>query len=215
MITMSQDFIHAEFNLGKLDVGDLDVNPFSQFEKWYDEVQRAGITEYPAMTLATCGGDRRPSARIVYLRNFDSRGYVFYTNYQSRKGQELASNPLASVCFYWKELERQIRIEGRIEKVSAEESDAYFAGRPRESRLGAWASLQSEVLDSPKELEARVEEFRQKFDGQEVPRPDYWGGYRLIPDRFEFWQGRPSRLHDRFVYQLSSHGSWSLARHFP
>ena len=209
---MPEDFIHADFHRGKLDVADLHADPIQQFTNWYNAVQEAEITEYYAMTLATCSTDCRPSARIVYLRGFDNRGFAFYTNYNSRKGEELAQNPLASLCFYWKEVERQVRIEGRVERVSAEESDAYFAGRPLNNRLGAWASSQSGPLESAQALEARVEEFRQRFAGGEIPRPSHWGGYRLIPDRMEFWQGRPSRLHDRFVYVIDGQGNWTVGR---
>jgi len=212
---MSEDFVHAEFSLGTLDLADLASDPILQFSKWYHDVQNAGVSEYPAMTLATCSAEGRPAARIVYLRGFDARGFTFYTNYDSRKGTELGQTPWASLCFYWKELERQIRIEGRVEKVSTQESDDYFAGRPVNSQLGAWASSQSGVLESSAVLNARVEEFRQRFAGQPIPRPPHWGGYRLVPDRFEFWQGRPSRLHDRFVYQQSASGVWGVNRLFP
>lgn len=212
MPNVPQDFIHADFHLGKLDVTDLDPNPIQQFARWYGEVEAAKVTEYYAMTLATAARDGRPSARIVYLRGFDERGFAFYTNYDSRKGSELAQNPLAALCFYWKEYERQIRIEGRVERVSPEESDAYFAGRPLNNQLGAWASTQSLPLESAEALQARVEEIRQRFAGQSIPRPPFWGGYRLVPDHLEFWQGRPSRLHDRFVYALEQKGGWSVTR---
>ena len=209
---MFPDFAHTDFNLSTLDLKDLAADPRDQFSQWYNAVIDAGVADYPAMTLATCGTDGRPSARIVYLRGFDQRGFVFYTNYLSRKGKELAETPFAALCFFWKEFERQVRLEGRVEQISAEESDAYFAERPLDTRLGAWASAQSDPLESVEELAARVDDFRQRFADRVVLRPPHWGGYRLVPDRIEFWQGRPSRLHDRFVYQLDSNGAWSVQR---
>lgn len=163
------------------------------------------------MTLATADASGKPSSRILYLKELNEQGFVFYTNYQSRKGKELAENKQAALLFFWPALERQIRIEGLIEKVPAEISDAYFATRPRGSQLGAWASEQSEALENRPELEHRLEKLAQEFPG-EVPRPPHWGGYMLLPLYFEFWQGRPSRLHDRIIYQQEKSGSWNIHR---
>lgn len=168
------------------------------------------------MTLATVGEGGRPSARIVLIKGVDERGFVFFTNYESRKGRDLAANPYAALLFYWIELERQVRIEGRIEKTSADESDRYFSSRPLGSRIGAWASEQSAVIDSRATLEAREKEISTRF-GDDPPRPPHWGGYRLVPDSIEFWQGRPSRLHDRLLYTrdaASPHG-WTMSRLSP
>ena len=172
------------------------------------------IPEPNAMTLATAGPDGRPSARIVLLRGYDARGFVFFTNYESRKGRELEANPHAALVFHWHDLERQIRIEGPVERTSAEESDAYFETRPVGSRMGAWASRQSEVIADRKTLEDRVRALELEYPDGQVRRPDYWGGYRVIPSVIEFWQGRPSRLHDRLRYTRSAHG-WFIERLSP
>ena len=177
--------------------------PLQQFEQWMQEAIAAEVPEPNAMTLATVGPDLRPSTRIVLIKSFDARGIVWFTNYGSRKGQELAGNPFAALQFHWVELERVVRIEGRVEKVSAEESDAYFHSRPLDSRIGAWASPQSEVIDNRAVLVARAAEYGAKFLLQ-PPRPEHWGGYRLMPERWEFWQGRKSRLHDRVRYRLDA-----------
>jgi pyridoxamine 5'-phosphate oxidase len=191
----------------------IDANPIRQFQTWLDEVRASGLSEQDAisMTLATAGKDGQPSARIVLLKSFDDRGFVFYTNYHSRKGKELNDNPRACLLFYWPQLWRQVRIEGDIEKVSTMESEAYFQSRPLGSRLGAWASNQSEVVDSREVLEARFAELEKRF-GNDVPRPEHWGGYRLKPGSIEFWQGRDNRLHDRLLYRLQEDGSWSIER---
>jgi pyridoxamine 5'-phosphate oxidase len=191
----------------------IDANPIRQFQTWFDEVRASGVSEQDAtsMTLATASKDGQPSARIVLLKSFDQRGFVFYTNYHSRKGKELSENPRACLLFYWSELWRQVRIEGDIEKISTAESEAYFQSRPLGSRLGAWASDQSEVVNNRETLESRFAELQKRF-GEDVPRPEHWGGYRLRPNSIEFWQGRDNRLHDRLRYRLEEDGSWSIER---
>ena len=191
----------------------IDASPIRQFQIWFDEVRAGGVSEQDAisMTLGTASKDGQPSARIVLLKSFDDRGFVFYTNYHSRKGKELSENPRACLLFYWPQLWRQVRIEGDIEKVSASESEGYFQSRPLGSRLGAWASDQSEVVDSREALESRFAELQKRF-GEDVPRPEHWGGYRLKPNSIEFWQGRDNRLHDRLMYRLREDGSWSIER---
>ncbi len=193
----------------------VDKNPIRQFETWFAEVRAAGVSDQDAisMTLATAGKSCQPSARIVLLKSFDDRGFVFFTNYQSRKAKELAENPRASLLFYWSLLWRQVRIEGSIEKVSPSESEEYFQSRPIGSRVGAWASNQSEVVDSREALEERFAELEKRF-GDAVPKPEHWGGYRLRPDSIEFWQGRDNRLHDRLRYSRHEDG-WRIDRLAP
>jgi pyridoxamine 5'-phosphate oxidase len=183
-----------------------------QFAKWFSEAHGALIAEVNAMTFATVDSSGAPSARILLLKEIDARGFVFYTNYSSRKGRELAANPRAAMVFFWEPLERQVRVEGSVEKVSRAESEAYFHSRPRESQIGAWASNQSGVVASRAELDRREKEFADKFAGGEIPLPDFWGGYRLIPSSVEFWQGRPGRLHDRLIYRRQSGDSWKIQR---
>jgi pyridoxamine 5'-phosphate oxidase len=190
------------------------ADPLTQFDQWLQEAIAAQVPEPNAMTLATVGGDLRPSVRVVLIKGFDPRGIVWYTNYASRKGQELAGNPYAALQFHWVELERTVRIEGLVEKVSAEESDAYFHSRPLDSRIGAWASPQSEVISGRGVLVANAALYGAKFLLQ-PPRPPHWGGYRLKPDHWQFWQGRPSRLHDRLRYALQADGGWLRERLAP
>jgi pyridoxamine 5'-phosphate oxidase len=190
----------------------IDPSPIRQFQTWCAEVRAQGVSEQDviSMTLATAAKDGQPSARVVLLKSFDERGFVFYTNYQSRKGKELAENPLASLLFYWPQLWRQVRIEGSVEKISAAESEEYFQSRPLGSKLGAWASNQSQVVEDRETLEARFAELEKRF-GEQVPRPEHWGGYRLRPNSIEFWQGRDNRLHDRLRYRLQE-DVWLIER---
>ncbi|MGH2414713.1 MAG: pyridoxamine 5'-phosphate oxidase [Microcystaceae cyanobacterium] len=207
---LRQNYTRAEFS-----ETEADSNPFGQFKRWFGEAVSAQLLEPNAMTLATMTPQGNPSARIVLLKDFDERGFVFYTNYESDKGQQLAHHPRAALVFWWAELERQVRIEGRVEKVSPQESDAYFSSRPFDSQLGAWVSNQSQVIDSRERLEQRLAQLQQKYTHQRVPRPPHWGGFRVIPITFEFWQGRPSRLHDRLRYRQVEDDSWIKERLSP
>ena len=190
------------------------TDPIALFDRWFREARRAGLYLPESMALATATPDGKPSVRQVLLKAFDERGFVFYTNYESRKGAEIAVNPHAALAVHWPILQRQVRLEGRIERVSEEESRAYFATRPRGSRLGAWASSQSAPLPHRQELERRFEEVRARFEGGDVPLPPFWGGYRLVPATLEFWQGRVDRLHDRLLFTRRS-GVWSVERLYP
>ncbi|HXS52056.1 MAG TPA: pyridoxamine 5'-phosphate oxidase [Usitatibacter sp.] len=205
--------LRKDYALKTLDEKDVDRDPMKQFGVWMVQAIHAQVPEPTAMTLATVDRDARPSARIVLLKGVDPKGFVFYTNYESRKGRELAANPAAAITFLWKELERQVRIEGRVEKVTAEESNAYYDTRPLGSRIGAWASPQSEAIESRDWLETRWSQLTHKL-GEKPPRPPHWGGYRLVPDSVEFWQGRMSRLHDRIAYRRRA-GAWEIARLAP
>ncbi|HWX10949.1 MAG TPA: pyridoxamine 5'-phosphate oxidase [Trinickia sp.] len=212
MITLAE--LRKDYARGSLDENSVDTDPIHQFQLWLEQALDAQLPEPNAMTVATVDAEGRPSARILLIKGVDERGFVFYTNYESRKGRELTGNPHASLLFHWIELERQVRIEGVVEKTSAEQSDAYFASRPLASRIGAWASEQSSEIATRAELEAREKAFAERF-GENPPRPPHWGGYRLVPDRIEFWQGRPSRLHDRILYTRQADNRWQISRLSP
>jgi pyridoxamine 5'-phosphate oxidase len=207
--------IRKEYKLQTLSEKDILADPFRQFEKWWNEALNAGIEEANAMTLATASADGMPDARIVLLKGFDEKGFTFYTNYNSSKGLQLLENPRASLVFFWKELERQVRIGGLVSLAPAKDSDEYFNSRPEGSRIGAWASPQSEVIDSREWLEENEGKIRSAFAGSSIGRPPHWGGYQVKPTRIEFWQGRPSRLHDRILFSLQGNGRWTIERLAP
>lgn len=206
--------LRRDYALEALTETDVHEDPTVQFARWFEEALNANVSEPNAFVLATATPEGRPSARVMLLKGLDARGFTFFTNYESRKGREILANPWVAMDFFWDELERQVRVEGRAEKVPAEESDAYFASRPHGSRLGAWASSQSSRITSREELEERLREVEARFGGGEVPRPPHWGGFLVAPVRIEFWQGRPSRLHDRILYELDESG-WSVSRLSP
>ena len=204
----------VQYETAGLDLADLAATPIQQWHRWYDDAVEAGVAEPNAMTVSSNDAEGQPDARVVLAREVNDEGIVFYTNYESAKGIQLAGAPFASAVFAWLDLHRQVRVRGEIEVVSSEESDAYFASRPRESQIGAWASAQSQVIAGREELEAAVVEMTQRFMGGDVPRPPHWGGLRIVPSTMEFWQGRPSRLHDRFRYAWAG-TQWSISRLAP
>jgi pyridoxamine 5'-phosphate oxidase len=211
---LSLSVLRKEYSLKKLTKKDVSPDPVMQFRTWFDEA-KASITGEPnAMVLSTSGSDGKPSSRVVLLKNISEKGFVFFTNYSSRKGRNLEKNPFAALLFFWGELERQVRIEGRVEKISYEESSEYFATRPRLSQIGALASKQSKVIERRSELEDAFHSLDKEFEGKEIPMPGNWGGYIVIPDYFEFWQGRRSRLHDRISYRHDE-GLWKIERLSP
>jgi len=213
-MTQSIADLRHNYTLQQLNEADVDPNPIKQFQRWFDQAIAAQLPEPNAMTLATATRSGIPSARIVLLKGLDERGFVFYTNYESHKGQDLAENPQAALVFLWTVLERQVRLEGQVEKIAAAETDAYFKSRPLESRLGAWTSDQSRVISDRDVLEQRFAELKATYADEKVPRPPHWGGYRVMPHHIEFWQGRTSRLHDRLRYRLEQ-GNWLVERLAP
>ena len=213
MINTSPDSVQKHTHRHLLE-SEVSPDPIQQFRQWFDEATAAQPHLPEAMTLATATKEGVPSARLVLLKSYDQHGFTFYTNFESRKGKDLAENPQACLVFWWPALERQVRIEGRIEKVSNSEADEYFQSRPRGSRLGAWASQQSSIIQSREELDRRYNELAEKYRDREVPRPPYWGGYRLLPTTIEFWQGRADRLHDRLCY-IREGSAWRIDRLSP
>lgn len=207
--------LRIEYKKGTLDERNVERNPFDQFNKWFKEAIASEIPEVNAMALATANREGRPSVRMVLLKQYDDRGFVFFTNYESKKAKDIAENPQVALLFFWEPLERQIRITGSIEKISAAESFEYFRTRPIDSQLGAWASQQSREISARALLEKAFGEMMEKFKNGNIPLPPFWGGYRVIPDEFEFWQGRVNRLHDRIVYKKQNDSSWNIVRLSP
>ncbi|HEY9728036.1 MAG TPA: pyridoxamine 5'-phosphate oxidase [Chroococcales cyanobacterium] len=207
--------LRKDYTFQGLSEADAQPDPFRQFKIWFDQALAAELPEPNAMTISTVTSDGKPSARMVLLKDYDEQGFVFYTNYESHKGQQLLQNPWGAITFWWAELERQVRIEGRVAQVSAAESDEYFHSRPRNSQLGAWVSAQSQVINNREVLEERLQQLEKEYKNKEIPRPPHWGGFRVIPTAIEFWQGRPSRLHDRLLYRCSEDGTWKIQRLSP
>lgn len=206
--------LRRDYKAKAFDIKDADENPFKQFENWFEDAMKAEIEEATAVALSTCAKEGKPSSRIVLLKGVDEKGFIFFTNYYGKKSKELEENPNASMLFFYKELHRQIRIEGTVERTTKEESENYFHSRPRESQIAAWTSQQSKEISGREHLEELFNKYSSEFEGKEIPLPNFWGGFRLIPDYFEFWQGRENRLHDRIRYQLKEK-KWALSRIAP
>ena len=215
LMTNESDFNHNDYTYQELDISMLSADPVQQFQQWLDEAIAFGITEPYAMCLSTVGKESKPSSRIVLLRGLNENGFEFFTNYESSKGFDIQTNPFVSLNFLWLDQARQVRIEGKAQKLSQERSDEYFNSRPEESKISAWASPQSRVLKTREELEKLVSEKEAMFKNNKIPKPDFWGGYVVIPELIEFWQGRENRLHDRFRYLVLSDGTWKIERLAP